>query len=114
MPARAAGSGGAPQRRPGPLAQLVEHWTFNPLVAGSNPARPTIQTRSIPDAWVTVYTVRVHNVLRRAEVSACGYNRLARKTNRIPSYTPRRSDFQLSRAPTPHPEPPPPAIAQSY
>src|SRR5262245_19325394 len=25
----------------GPLAQLVEHWTFNPLVAGSTPARPT-------------------------------------------------------------------------
>ena len=25
----------------GPLAQLVEHWTFNPLVAGSSPARPT-------------------------------------------------------------------------
>ncbi len=25
----------------GPLAQLVEHWTFNPLVAGSIPARPT-------------------------------------------------------------------------
>ena len=26
----------------GPLAQLVEQRTFNPLVAGSNPARPTI------------------------------------------------------------------------
>src|SRR5258705_8846362 len=26
---------------PGPLAQLVEQRTFNPLVAGSNPARPT-------------------------------------------------------------------------
>src|SRR5690348_8991250 len=26
----------------GPLAQLVEHRTFNPLVAGSTPARPTI------------------------------------------------------------------------
>jgi hypothetical protein len=25
----------------GPLAQLVEQRTFNPLVAGSNPARPT-------------------------------------------------------------------------
>ncbi len=25
----------------GPLAQLVEQWTFNPLVAGSRPARPT-------------------------------------------------------------------------
>ena len=27
----------------GPLAQLVEQRTFNPLVAGSNPARPTIR-----------------------------------------------------------------------
>ncbi len=26
----------------GPLAQLVEQWTFNPLVVGSNPTRPTI------------------------------------------------------------------------
>ena len=26
----------------GPLAQLVEHWTFNPLVIGSIPIRPTI------------------------------------------------------------------------
>ena len=25
----------------GPLAQLVEHLTFNQVVAGSNPARPT-------------------------------------------------------------------------
>src|SRR5690606_5459614 len=29
-------------RQPGSLAQSVEHRTFNPLVAGSNPARPTI------------------------------------------------------------------------
>ncbi len=26
----------------GPLAQLVEHRTFNPMVVGSNPTRPTI------------------------------------------------------------------------
>jgi hypothetical protein len=26
----------------GPLAQSVEQWTFNPLVEGSNPSRPTI------------------------------------------------------------------------
>ena len=32
----------------GPLAQLVEHWTFNPLVAGSTPARPTNPHRCIP------------------------------------------------------------------
>ena len=25
----------------GPLAQLVEQWTFNPLVVGSNPTWPT-------------------------------------------------------------------------
>lgn len=29
----------------GPLAQLVEHWTFNPLVAGSSPAGPTVGQR---------------------------------------------------------------------
>lgn len=28
----------------GPLAQLVEHRAFNPLVVGSNPTRPTINT----------------------------------------------------------------------
>ncbi len=28
----------------GPLAQLVEQRTFNPLVAGSNPARPTTKS----------------------------------------------------------------------
>ena len=26
----------------GPLAQLVEQWTLNPLVEGSSPSRPTI------------------------------------------------------------------------
>ncbi len=30
----------------GSLAQLVEQLTFNQLVAGSNPARPTIQART--------------------------------------------------------------------
>src|SRR5476649_238210 len=29
----------------GSLAQLVEQRTFNPLVAGSNPARPTIRRK---------------------------------------------------------------------
>ena len=29
----------------GPLAQLVEQWTLNPLVEGSNPSRPTIKSR---------------------------------------------------------------------
>jgi hypothetical protein len=29
----------------GPLAQLVEQWTFNPLVTGSNPVRPTTRLR---------------------------------------------------------------------
>ena len=32
----------------GSLAQLVEQWIFNPLVAGSNPARPTIPTHFGP------------------------------------------------------------------
>ena len=35
-------SRGALPRKHGPLAQLVEHWTFNPLVDGSSPSRPTI------------------------------------------------------------------------
>ncbi len=33
----------------GPLAQLVEHWTFNPLVIGSIPIRPTIRLIEILD-----------------------------------------------------------------
>ena len=31
----------------GALAQLVEHLTFNQVVAGSNPARPTIQINEL-------------------------------------------------------------------
>ena len=34
----------------GPVAQLVEHRTFNAVVAGSSPARLTIsQKRELPD-----------------------------------------------------------------
>ena len=33
------------QSRRGPLAQLVEQRTFNPLVVGSSPARPTKRSR---------------------------------------------------------------------
>ena len=39
-----SGRGFEPHRPPhltGPLAQLVEQWTLNPLVEGSNPSRPT-------------------------------------------------------------------------
>jgi hypothetical protein len=36
----------AQKPRYGPLAQLVEHLTFNQVVAGSNPARPTINSTS--------------------------------------------------------------------
>ena len=31
----------------GPLAQLVEQWTLNPLVLGSNPRRPTKQDKGL-------------------------------------------------------------------
>jgi hypothetical protein len=31
--------------RPAPLAQLVEQWTFNPLVAGSSPAGGTMNKK---------------------------------------------------------------------
>ena len=31
-----------PLENDGPLAQLVEQWTFNPFVTGSIPVRPTI------------------------------------------------------------------------
>ena len=34
--------------QPGSLAQSVEHRTFNPLVDGSNPSRPTKQSRANP------------------------------------------------------------------
>ncbi len=30
------------KRISGPLAQLVEQWTFNPLVVGSSPTGPTV------------------------------------------------------------------------
>ena len=38
----------------GTLAQLVEQRTFNPLVAGSNPARPTTP----PGTYHTRFTFR--------------------------------------------------------
>jgi hypothetical protein len=59
----------------GSLAQLVEQRTFNPLVAGSNPARPTkiyqeahelrfvgffVSGRSLVRYARTVYSIRVH------------------------------------------------------
>jgi hypothetical protein len=31
----------------GPLAQLVEQWTLNPLVEGSNPSRPTKKDKGV-------------------------------------------------------------------
>ena len=34
----------SPKKFSGPVAQLVEHRTFNAVVAGSSPARLTIQT----------------------------------------------------------------------
>ena len=37
----------------GTVAQSVEQRTFNPLVASSNLARPTIFIRSVPDTWFT-------------------------------------------------------------
>jgi hypothetical protein len=40
----------------GTLAQLVEQRTFNPLVAGSNPARPTIHHRYILEPRFTACT----------------------------------------------------------
>jgi hypothetical protein len=35
----------------GSLAQLVEQRTFNPLVAGSNPARPTTNSVAPEKGW---------------------------------------------------------------
>jgi hypothetical protein len=40
-------SRGALPRKHGPLAQLVEHWTFNPLVDGSSPSRPTTSNKTL-------------------------------------------------------------------
>jgi hypothetical protein len=37
----------------GTVAQSVEQRTFNPLVASSNLARPTIVKGSVPDTWFT-------------------------------------------------------------
>ena len=39
----------------GSLAQLVEQRTFNPLVAGSNPARPTTLYASSPAQKVGLF-----------------------------------------------------------
>ncbi len=50
----------------GTVAQSVEQRTFNPLVASSNLARPTIFIRSVPDKWFTfgtehiVYSCHLH------------------------------------------------------
>src|SRR3990172_11645933 len=38
----------------GPLAQLAEQGTFNPKVAGSNPARPIEKSRSLPPCAVLI------------------------------------------------------------
>ena len=40
----------------GTVAQSVEQRTFNPLVASSNLARPTIFKRSVPVTWFTFGT----------------------------------------------------------
>jgi hypothetical protein len=39
----------------GALAQLVEQRTFNPLVAGSNPARPTRILKGV-SRWLTPFS----------------------------------------------------------
>jgi hypothetical protein len=41
-----------------PVAQLVEHLTFNQRVVGSNPARVTKESVSGPDTWVTLFSPR--------------------------------------------------------
>ena len=38
----------------GPLAQLVEQWIFNPLVARSSRARPTIPIQAITPVYSSV------------------------------------------------------------
>ena len=45
----------------GPLAQLVEHRTFNPGVAGSRPARPTTTKGSANQLGRKSYTYPVLN-----------------------------------------------------
>jgi hypothetical protein len=57
-------------RRCGSLAQLVEQLAFNQLVAGSNPARPTIFSRSIPDTWVTFYSEDIGNTFGKKGLTA--------------------------------------------
>ena len=49
----------------GPLAQPVEQWTFNPLVVGSNPTRPTIRFNRLKIASTQVTgAVPVHIITR--------------------------------------------------
>src|SRR4030067_3843188 len=39
----------------GSLAQLVEQWTLNPLVVGSNPTRPTSKIKACSDAGFFIF-----------------------------------------------------------
>ena len=54
----------------GTLAQLVEQRTFNPLVAGSNPARPTTPPGSYRYIPETLFTVRTNHL-----TVACAHHR---------------------------------------
>jgi hypothetical protein len=53
----------------GPLAQLVEQWTLNPLVEGSNPSRPTSCIKGLRET-VTPFSLRLAVERVRAEIGA--------------------------------------------
>ncbi len=61
---------GSPGDRNGPVAQLVEHRTFNAVVAGSSPARLTILGPCLPSVGALPFFVslwcRCHLLARRA------------------------------------------------
>ncbi len=59
-------NGAASQASCGPLAQLVEQWTLNPLVIGSIPIRPTIfpslLVRHAPDPPISPMKIGGYNL----------------------------------------------------
>ena len=60
----------------GPLAQVAEHRTFNPGVAGSNPARPTIfknaDDTSILDTFCQALNILNLNITKKFELIVHG------------------------------------------
>jgi hypothetical protein len=60
----------------GSLAQLVEHRTFNPMVEGSNPSRPTIKSNFLPLIFQQKLIVGIFAVIHRKSFLLAKLHRL--------------------------------------